>query len=305
MVVVIMSSPVLRWTTDWFWYCYGNTIPNMNYSNANPLNRALYRILRPMARLLLRNGIPFAEFAELVRRAYVDAALEDFSDSRKKPTDSRAAVMTGLTRKEVKKQREILAGEHHGGLGAHHENRASRVVSGWVHDSAFQASDGEPADLPFDGPLSFSELVKRYSGDMTPRAVLEELVRVGVVATDGSDTVVLRQRAYVPAGDSEEMLQIFGEDVSDLITTIDHNLVASEANSSPLYQRTLVYNNIPPEVMARWREYAAQQSQATLEQLDKWLAPYDRDIAGHGAGNKAGDAVRTGVGIFYFEDPVQ
>lgn len=277
----------------------------MKSSHTIPLHRALYRILRPMARLLLRNGIPFAEFAELVRRAYVDAALEDFSDNRKKPTDSRAAVMTGLTRKEVKKQREILAGEDDGSRGARHENRASRVVSGWVHDSAFQTGDGEPAELPFDGPLSFSELVKRYSGDMTPRAVLEELERVGVVATEASGKLALRQRAYVPIGDSEEMLQIFGEDVSDLMATIDHNLVGSEADSQPFFQRTLVYNNIPPEVMARWRRYAAQQSQTMLEQLDKWLGPHDRDIAGHGENKATGDAVRTGVGIFYFEDPVQ
>ncbi|PHR86595.1 MAG: hypothetical protein COA80_19525, partial [Leeuwenhoekiella sp.] len=110
----------------------------MKNSNTNPLHRALYRILRPMARLLLRNGISFAEFAELVKRAYVDAAMEDFSDKRKKPTDSRTAVMTGLTRKEVKKQREILAGEHQGKPGIRQENRASRVVSGWVHDPAFQ-----------------------------------------------------------------------------------------------------------------------------------------------------------------------
>lgn len=261
--------------------------------------------MRPLARLLLRNGIPFAEFAELVKRAYVDAALEDFADERRKPTDSRAAVMTGLTRKEVKKQREILAGEQDGSRGARYENRASRVVSGWVHDAAFQAGDGEPAELPFDGPLSFSELVRRYSGDMTPRAVLEELERVGVVEAEASGTLALRQRAYVPAGDSEEMLQIFGEDVSDLIATIDHNLTGSEGDSQPLFQRTLVYNNIPPEVMARWRRYAAEQSQTMLEQLDKWLGPHDRDIASHGKGKVSGDSVRTGVGIFYFEDPVQ
>jgi len=281
----------------------------MKDSNTNPLHRALYRILRPMARLLLRNGIPFAEFAELVKRAYVDAAMEDFSDQRKKPTDSRAAVMTGLTRKEVKKQREMLAGEHQGAKAKRQENRASRVVSGWVHDPAFQTNDGEPADLSFDASTSdspgFSELVRRYSGDMTPRAVLQELVRVGVVEEVGDGNLALRQRAYVPAGDSEEMLQIFGEDVSDLIATIDHNLVGNEPNSQPLFQRTLVYNNIPPEVMERWRHYAALQSQDLLEKLDKWLGPYDQDIASHGKSEAAEDVIRTGVGIFYFEDPVQ
>lgn len=270
----------------------------------NPLHQALFRILRPLARLLLRNGIPYGEFSELVKRAYVEAALEDFTDGRRKPTDSRAAVMTGLTRKEVKKQREILAGEHAGTRAPLHANRASRVVSGWVHDSVFQTREGEPALLPFDGPLSFTELVKRYSGDMPPRAVLDELLRVGVVTVDGdSGRLVLQQRAYVPAGDSEEMLQIFGEDVSDLIATIDHNLVSEESGQPPLFQRTLTYNNIPPEVMERWRRHAAAQSQALLEQLDQWLGPHDRDISGQASGSDSGEPVRTGVSIFYFEEP--
>lgn len=268
-----------------------------------PLNQALYRILRPLARLLLRNGIPFGEFAELLKRAYVEAALEDFDDGRRKPTDSRAAVMTGLTRKEVKRQREILAGQSTEGGDGLHANRASRVVSGWVHDAAFQAAEGEPAMLTFDGPLSFSDLVKRYSGDMPPRAVLDELLRVGVVSVDGeSGKLVLQQRAYVPAGDNEEMLQIFGEDVSDLIATIDHNLVCDESGQPPRFQRTLTYNNIPPEVMARWRTHAAAQSQSLLEQLDKWLGPHDRDISGQPADGTSGGAVRTGVSIFYFEE---
>ena len=277
----------------------------MKHSNTNPLHQALYRILRPLARLLLRNGVPFGEFADLVKRAYVDAALEDFSDDRRKTTDSRAAVMTGLTRKEVKRQREILAGEHSGKFTAVHANRASRVVSGWVHDTAFQNHKGEPALLAFDGPLSFSELVKRYSGDMPPRAVLDELLRVGVVSVDGSSgDLVLEQRAYIPLGDSEEMLQIFGEDVSDLVATIDYNLVSGEAGHQPLFQRTLTYNNIPPEIMARWRRHAAEQSQQLLEQLDRWLGPHDRDISGKKADGSNAQPVRTGVSIFYFEDPM-
>ncbi|WP_286220670.1 DUF6502 family protein [Marinobacter apostichopi] len=270
------------------------------------LHQALFRILRPLTRLLLRNGIPFGEFSELVKRAYVEAALEDFDDGRRKPTDSRAAVMTGLTRKEVKRQREILAGQNTGSSASDvlHSNRASRVVSGWVHDTAFQTKAGEPAVLSFDGPLSFSELVKRYSGDMPPRAVLDELLRVGVVSIDAeSGGLILQQRAYVPAGDSEEMLQIFGEDVSDLIATIDHNLVSGESGQSPMFQRTLTYNNIPPEMMESWRKHAAAQSQTLLEQLDKWLGPHDRDISGQGSGCLSGDPVRTGVSVFFFEEP--
>jgi hypothetical protein len=101
------------------------------------------------------------------------------------------------------------------------------------------------------------------------------------------------------------MLKIFGEDVSDLIATIDHNLVSDESAQPPLFQRTLTYNNIPPEVMERWRRHAAAQSQALLEQLDKWLGPHDRDISGQEPGDESGDPVRTGVSIFFFEEPAR
>ncbi|MGO1500106.1 MAG: DUF6502 family protein [Marinobacter sp.] len=275
----------------------------MKEALVNPLHQALFRILRPLARLLLRNGIPYGEFSELVKRAYVEAALEDFPGERRKPTDSGAAVMTGLTRKEVKRQREILAGQHTGKSEILHTNRASRVVSGWVHDTIFQNSAGDPAILAFDGPLSFCELAKKYSGDMPPRSVLDELLRVGVVSV-GKDTgkLTLKQRAYIPTGDNKEMLQIFGEDVSDLIATVDHNLIRGEGGQQPLFQRTLTYNNIPPEVMEAWRKHAAKQSQALLEQLDSWLGPKDRDVSGSLVNSSPQESFRTGVSVFYFEE---
>lgn len=279
----------------------------MTESDTKPLHRALARILRPLARLLLRNGVPFGEFAELVKRAYVEAAFEDFRDSRRKPTDSKAAVLTGLTRKEIKRLRELTRDESVQAVSRRHINRASRVVSGWVRDKDFQDAQGEPAMLSFDGSNSFTELVKRYSGDMTPRAVMDELIRVGVV--EQTDKLILRKKAYVPTGDDQEMLHIFGEDVGDLISTVNHNLTTTQPVRSPMYQRTLTYDNIPPEVIDQWRAHAARKSQELLETLDHWLAPYDRDVSRRTGGSSTSalenNAVRTGVSVFYFEDPIQ
>ncbi|WP_166264033.1 DUF6502 family protein [Marinobacter caseinilyticus] len=270
----------------------------MSNAHAQALQSALARILKPLARLLLRNGIAFGDFAELARRAYVEAALQDSGGKGKKTSDSRAAIMTGLTRKDVKRLREALAGEQPAPDSQLHSNRAARVVSGWVQDADYQDAKGQPGVLAFEGDHSFSALVRRYSGDMTPRAVLDELVRVGVVSDSGGLTLL--KRAYVPTGDDAELLNIFGEDVADLISTIDHNLSAPSRHQSPLYQRTLTYSKIPVDVLEQWRAQAAAQSQALLEQLDQWLAPNDQDISGN---TSTSDVVRTGVSIFYFEEP--
>jgi len=70
-------------------------------------------VLKPIARILLRFGIGFREFSEIAKTAFVDVASTDFG-IRGRPTNiSRVAVMTGLTRKEVRRLRDkISEGEH-------------------------------------------------------------------------------------------------------------------------------------------------------------------------------------------------
>lgn len=263
------------------------------------LSRAVLRILKPLVRLLLRNGMPHAEFAELARRAYVETAFEDFAIDGRKPTVSRAAVVTGLTRKEVKRlMTPAAAGDDAGERGY---NRAARVVTGWVRDPDFHDRDGRPAELALDDAAdapAFATLVRRYSGDMPTRAVLDELARVGVVAESADGRVRLLKRAYVPAGDDTQSLHIVGSNVGDLLETLDHNLARGDAE--PRFQRTVSYDNVPPEALAEWRRVAAERSQQLLEDLDRILSRHDRDVSGA----PPGERVRTGVGIFYFEHPV-
>src|SRR5262249_54084965 len=144
------------------------------------LAQAVLRILHALARLLLRHGMPLPTFIELAKRAFVNIALREFAIPGRRPSISRAALLTGLTRKEVQRLAdapEALAGE---GYGAH--SRAARVVAGWVRDADFHAASGEPQELEVDaGTASFGALVRRYGGDVPPRAVLDELMRVGAV----------------------------------------------------------------------------------------------------------------------------
>ena len=89
------------------------------------LRGALEQLLRPLCRLLLRHSVSFNAFADMAKRVYVDVALKDFSLPGKKPTESRVAVLSGLTRKEVHR---ILADPVlDGAEGFERYNRATRV----------------------------------------------------------------------------------------------------------------------------------------------------------------------------------
>lgn len=267
----------------------------MNSKNNQLLYRAVLRILRPLVRMLLRNGIPFGEFAEIAKRAYVQSAAEDFSLDGRKCTDSRVAIMSGLTRKEVKRLREMadtaeIVSDH----AKQNCNRAARVISGWVRDNEFHDENGATATLPLDSKehskarASFTDLVKLYSGDVPVRAVLDELIRVGAVVQYRDGRVGLVKRAYLPEGDNAQQIHILGEDVSALLRTIDHNI----ANDKPqLFQRTLTYDNVPVEALAMWRDTASSQSQRFLEKLDHILRPLDRDPGADGPPGRQAQAV--------------
>jgi len=270
-------------------------------SDARPqraLQRAIEQLLRPLCRLLLRHSVSFAAFEEMAKRAYVSVATEDFGIPGRKQTTSRVAVITGLTRKEAQRLLSLSADED-ADLSERY-NRAARVLTGWARDEDFLDRSGDPRVLDIEGEHSFATLVKRYSGDMPVRAVLDELVRVGSVAQLEDARLQLVTRAYVPQQGVVEKLGILGSDVADLIQTIDHNL--EQGATDPRFQRKVMYDAIPVSALPAFRKLSGQQAQALLEKLDRWLA--ERDLEGQPEQTETPRA-RVGLGIYYIEEHLE
>ncbi|MGE0621969.1 MAG: DUF6502 family protein [Pseudomonadales bacterium] len=255
------------------------------------LIEACFRMLRPMARILLRQGLTSEAFEEIVRRVYVDVAEKDFALPGKKQSTSRIGVLTGLNRKEVARQLKLPVARPNTGVAPH--NRAERVLSAWVRDDDFHDEKGDPASLPFLGEKSFSELVRRYSGDMPARAIADELIRIGVLREEQDKRLTLLSRAYVPGGASEEMLGYLGTHVQDLLNTFDHNMTRPRREAR--FQRQVIYDDVPARYVEDFRSVSARWSQQTLEELDRWLAEKK-------ATREEGEpTVRLGLGIYEVE----
>ncbi len=265
--------------------------------NQKTLTAAVIRILRPLVRILLRNGMTFAAFSDIAKWVYVDTAAREFGLNDRKQSISRISVITGLSRKEVKRVREEASPQDTS--SADRYNRAARVIAAWRRERDYIDEDSNPLILPItgDGP-SFAGLVRRYSGDMPFRAVLDELTRSGTVEKTEKNAVRLVSRFYVPGQDDEMRLHILGTDTAHLISTIDHNMT----NPCPrFFQRKVSYDNLPGEILPVFHELAAQSAQKLLEDLDQWLSFYDRDIRPETRGEGRHLA---GLGIYYFEAPV-
>jgi hypothetical protein len=266
---------------------------------ASALATALIRLLRPLARILLSNGVAFDAFVDVAKRAYVDVAMRDFEIPGKKQTISRVSVLTGLTRKEV--QRVLHEPSDAEADTSERYHRAARVIGGWRRDRKFRTSAGKPQDLAFDGvSKSFAELVRRYSGDMPPRAVLDELLRVGAVRRMSNGRLRLLVPAYVPRSSNVDKIGILGADAADLIHTINHNL--EHSGREPRFQRKVMYDNLPAEAVEEFRRLSAAQSQQLLECLDGWLVKRDRDVSPNVKGR---GRFRAGIGIYYFEEDLR
>ena len=270
----------------------------MNDKHLKPLFAAILRLLRPLVRILLRNGVSYSTFADYAKWVYVDvASSKEFSIKGRKQSTSRISVITGLSRKEVMRVRKLPKPDD--SASAERYNRAARVIAAWRRDKKFLDAKGQPVPLPMAGSgVSFSELVKRFSGDVPVRATLDELLRVGAVERLEDGRINLLSRTYIPQSSDADKLHILGTDAAHLIATIDHNLIS--AHEGPFFQRKVAYDNLPDEVLPAFRKHSAKRAQSLLESLDRWLAQRDRDVT---PSVKGSGRNKAGIGIYYFEEP--
>ncbi len=280
----------------------------MTLEHKEKLASAVALILRPLVRMLIRHEFTHTELTELVRQTYVSVAYDEYGIPEREMTVSRAAVLTGLSRKEVVRLRELL--EQDEALVRQKPNRAQRVVHGWLSDPEFLNSKKKPLILPIKNKKkgkefgSFVALVKRYSGDITYGAVLDELNHVGVTDQPDPDTVRLANSAYIPRKDELEQVRVIATSVTDLFNTALYNIDAPD--NEKRFQRQVVYGAVTDELSAEFREFAIEQSSPFIEELNQFLAK-KRNSATTGKAKPAKASAgkgtkRVGFGIYHFEE---
>ena len=108
------------------------------------LRRAIALTLKPLVRLLIAQGVTHAEFSETAKEVYVEVAVRNF-EKEGKLNKSRIAILTGLTRKEVK---NVIDRSLTSSFKERTHSRPSRVLTGWYSDPGFQGPYGIPLELP-------------------------------------------------------------------------------------------------------------------------------------------------------------
>ncbi len=262
------------------------------------LIQSVYKLLRPLVRVMLKHGVSFNEFAEIAKRAFVDVADKEFLIDGRKQSVSRVCVLTGMHRKDVNR---LLSERESDTWDIEPLGRAARVIGGWLSDDRFLSKSGRPVILPFDGEEeSFSQLVKLYSGDMPARAILDELKRSGAVDVTETGKLKLVSEAYIPYQTDAQMLQLMGVSTEDLLSTIAHNM--SHPPEQSRLQLAVSYDNLSAETVREFKCMAEAESLALLKRYNSWLAARDRDNPHATTNEEGGEKVRAGLGIYYIEN---
>jgi len=258
--------------------------------------------MTPLVRILLRNGISFREFAEVLKDVFVAVCARDLVVPGRRLTLSRIAIVTGLTRKEV--STIVRDDELRRKALETNANRAAKILEAWHSDTRFLGPYGFPRDLLIEGDDpsgTFSDLVRENSGDMPVRAMLEELMRVDAArVVEGGEVVRVLKRTYIPTEMTPEMIQIFSQAVRRYIETVDYNLSLQETKSRRFDR--VVYPDPGLRVIdvPIFQQEVREYLETVIAEIDYKTSKYQRlDDP------ESETTTRVGVGIYFYQDELE
>lgn len=251
---------------------------------------ALFVFLRPLISALMRSGIGYAEFSEAAKACYVQVCLDEFGVRGRKTNISRIAIMTGLSRKEVRR----ISDREWRNCGV--SNPLSEILHLWHTDKDFQDELGKPLAIPYDGEVpSFSSLRRRVRCDVPSGAVKTELVRMGIVSIAEDGKLRVNRREFVPDRVDDSLAEGLLAGLKSHADTIAFN--ADPANPKDTRYECLVESrNADIRLLPKLRRVSRERLYDFVSSFDDCLAEYSVEDGDEDR------ATRAGIGVFYFED---
>jgi Family of unknown function (DUF6502) len=256
---------------------------------------ALKQILDPLIDLMLVGGISVQEMGQIVRICAVDNAGRRVRGDTGRNSYSRVSIITGLPRSEV--ARLMKTGSTISQHSNYNQHRAQRVLSAWYDEPRYLNKDGDPDALPIFGKRrSFESLVRRSSGGIPVRAMLDELIRVDAVQLLPNQRLRPKSRVPIQRGLTPEAISAIGERGRDLLKTLTRNLKQSQ----PFFEATSSTINIDLNSTAFLRREVNAQGTNFINGIGGLLNSLRLNNSMDKL--KASDRCRVGVTIYYFQD---
>ena len=252
-------------------------------------------IMQPLVLWLLRSGVRHPEFSVAIKQTFLEQASGELARLNAKQTDSAISMLSGLHRKDVKAMVAALAQAPKKATEITRDSLGrptvpSQVMTRWL-------ASGWPDELPMSGfPKSFEMLSRQVSSDVHPRAVLNELVRLGMAVQD-ADTIHLCRNAFIPDEQMTEAGNLLAGSTADHLAAGVHNL--SGPGSKKFLEQSVFADGLSTESVQQLEHLAGALWMQVLNAMVRAAVPLSEKD------EPAGGDQRIRVGMFCYAEPAE
>jgi len=269
--------------------------PHVGEDHAALALREAIVLMAPIVRWLLRSGVPYTAFADLLKSVFVDVARAELEGAGHKATFSALSLLSGVHRKDVRKfeAEPVDASREAAPRGV---PLPSQVFTRWLTARRYRLRDGTPKPLPRSGSgVTFESLARELSQDVHPRTVLDELLRLGLVQLDG-DVVVPASASFTPSRRLDELTTLFAANASDHLAAAVHNLTRG---GKRFLEQSVFADGLSDASIERLR---AQAVSAWLAAFETMVAEATR-LVEDDADIDAESQHRMRFGVYFYSEP--
>lgn len=265
------------------------------------LSLSLRRLLRPLVRIMLREGLTYSNFATIAQMAFLESAAKDFSPKGAKSSVASVCALTGLTSQEI----DSLLSQYEKFEASdllEVINPFALVLHGWHNDRDYVGPYGFPVDLPLVGsPLSFSILAERHAPGVPPEVILRELQRIGAVTEVGTNIWKPLKQEYIEPSLSPENLGRMASLVESLLSTLENN-TRKTRDGTDLFERTMIVDApLASYQLLELQSYLKLVAGQFLQRVDAFAAVELQEKMPVRPGDRAD--VRAGLQCFLYVEP--
>jgi hypothetical protein len=268
----------------------------MSAKSSVVLDRVL-RVMRPLVRLLVRSGVPYQALATALKGVFVEAARAELASRSMAQTDSAVTLLSGVHRRDVRNLGR--PGSTKAALAPPPRGLPEEIVARWMSDSEFIDAEGAPRVLQRDSggaKGSFDALVAGVSRDVRARAVLDELLRLGVASEDEAG-VRLVASGFAPRQDFDQLSRLFADNLRDHAAAAAANLQGDDN----FLEQSVFVDQITEASAAKLQKVSVQAwKQAFKIVMKEAQARFDEDAA-----NSSTDKPRRRArfGVYFYSEP--
>jgi hypothetical protein len=201
----------------------------MDHCAPNPRAVAYAQIImRPFMRTLLRLGLSAPQVGMIGQEMAVEAAGDLIGASGRKVRAADVAAISGIKRGKIRTKEKTRFS-----LNDRHLVRpASEVIAVWRCNAKYLDARGLPAVLPMRGRISFASLVREHGRDVTPKALLRDLLSNGAARLLRADSVRLIAESLTPDMPPEEELTKLARKACAVLEQADRRIAKARIRKS-------------------------------------------------------------------------